>query len=138
MSIDKDQIRFLFKKTKQVFCPAFNNESVIFNAKGVNHLLYKGNRSERDLSRVQMNIQLLPGAIKVLRSMPYFQEESFYEEGGKVYRFWAFEAVVDNRRIKAIVRQVGNGKKHFWSVIPAWRKNRFGILNAKNKDLEKE
>ena len=29
------------------------------------------------------------------------------------------------------------GKKHFWSVIPAWRKTRFGISNAPNTNLEK-
>ena len=26
---------------------------------------------------------------------------------------------------KVIVRQVGHGQKHFWSVIPAWRKDRY-------------
>ena len=111
---------------------------VIFNAKGINHLLYKGNRSERDLSRIQTNIRLLPRAIRVLQLMPFFQEESGYEKEGVKFRYWAFEAVVDDRRVKVVVRQIGNGRKHFWSVIPAWRKDRFGVLNAMNRDLEEK
>jgi len=68
--------------------------------------------------------------------MPLPQEESKYIKKGKVYLFWAFEAVVDKRRIKVIIRQVGNGKRHFWSVIPAWRRNKFGVINAKKSNLE--
>jgi len=78
-----------------------------------------------------------PRAIHLLKQSTFYQEESFYVRQGTIYHFWAFEAVVDNRRIKVVVRQVGKGKKHFWSVIPAWRKTRFGILNARNTNLEK-
>ena len=138
MNIYKNQIQAIFQQTKQITCPAFGGEMVIFNAKGINHLLYKGNRSERDLSRIQTNIRLLPRAIRVLQLMPFFQEESGYEKEGVKFRYWAFEAVVDDRRVKVVVRQIGNGRKHFWSVIPAWRKDRFGVLNAMNRDLEEK
>lgn len=134
----KDKIRLIFRQTKEISCPAFNGEKIVFNAKGINHLIYKGNRSRRDRARIQTNFRLLPRAIKILQSSVFFQEESFYERNGRIYRFWAFEAVVDNRRIKVIVRQIGKSRKHFWSVIPAWRKNRYGILNAKKRNLEKE
>ena len=138
MNIYKNQIQAIFQQTKEIACPAFGGEMVIFNAKGINHLLYKGNRSERDLSRIQTNIRLLPRAIRVLQLMPFFQEESGYEKEGVKFRYWAFEAVVDDRRVKDVVRQIGNGRKHFWSVIPAWRKDRFGVLNAMNRDLEEK
>lgn len=134
----KDQIKKIFDATKEVRCPAFPDEKVVFNAKGINHLIYKGNRSRREQSRIQTNIRLLPSAIKVLKVMVYPQEETSYLRVGVNYKFWTFEAVVDNRRIKVIVRQVGNGKKHFWSVIPAWRKDRFGILNAKKRNMEED
>ncbi len=136
MSKFKDQIKKIFDATKEVRCPAFPGEKVVFNAKGINHLVYKGDRSRREQSRIQTNIRLLPSAIKVLKAMVYPQEETSYLRVGVNYKFWTFEAVVDNRRIKVIIRQVGNGKKHFWSVIPAWRKDRFGILNAKKRNME--
>lgn len=63
--------------------------------------------------------------------MPIPQEESKYVFENKQYKFWAFEGVIEGKRIKTIVRQVGHGHKHFWSVIPAWRKTKFGRLNAK-------
>lgn len=138
MKTFKDQIKKIFDQTKEINCPAFPDEKVIFNAKGINHLIYKGNRSRREKSRILTNIRLLPSAIKVLKSMVYPQEETYYLRNGITYKFWTFEAVVDNRRIKVIVRQVGRGKKHFWSVIPAWRKDRFGVLNAKKRKIEED
>lgn len=132
----KNQIRKIFDSSKAVSCPAFSGERIVFNAKGINHLIYKGNRSRREEARILTNIRLLPGAIKVLKLMPYWQEESGYIKEEVSYKFWTFEAVVDDRRIKVIVRQIGNGRKHFWSVIPAWRRDRYGILNAKSRDLE--
>ena len=133
-----DQIKIIFKRAKEISCPAFNNEKIYFNAKGINHLIYKGNRSRRDTNRIHTNIRLLPRAIKLLSRSTFWQEESCYIADNTSCKFWALEAVVDDRRIKVIVRQLGNGKKHFWSVIPAWRKDRFGIINAKSKKLEED
>lgn len=79
-----------------------------------------------------MRVNLLPHALEMLKRMPLPQEESsLTDKRGKVCRYWAFEAVVNNRRIKVIIRQIGNGKKHFWSVIPAWRRVRGEVVNAK-------
>ena len=132
----KNQIKKIFDQHKEIECPAFPNETIIFNAKGINHLIYKGSRSRREKSRILTNIRLLPEAIKILQLMPFAQEENSYIRDKVNYRFWIFEAVIENRRIKVIVRQVGNGRKHFWSVIPAWRRDRYGILNAKSRKVE--
>ena len=132
----KQQIKTIFDQTKHVKCPAFHNERIICNAKGINHLIYKGNRSRRPKDRIETNIRLLPRAIQLLQKSTFWQEESTHNHDTVTSHFWAFEAVVDDRRIKVIVRQVGNGEKNFWSVIPAWRKDRFGILNAKKRALE--
>lgn len=132
----KVEIKKIFEKNKKIACPAFKGETIVFNAKGINHLIYKGNRSRREKSRIEINIHLLPRAVEVLKKATWWQEESHYLHEKTLYKFWAFEAVVDSRRIKVIVRQVGKGKKHFWSVIPAWRKDRYGILNAKKRNLE--
>lgn len=135
MKIYKKQIQKIFVKNKRVRSPAFGEE-IVFNAKGINHLIYKSSRSRRDKARIVTNIRLLPRAIHLLSSATFWQEENSYIKDTIIYKFWAFEAVVDDRRIKVIVRQVGNGKKHFWSVIPAWRRDRFGILNAKKRNIE--
>ena len=121
-----------FKRNKKVKCPAFPNEYVIFNSKGLNHLFYKCPRSGRNEKEIKTRVSLLPSTLKIISKMPYPQEESSYISKGTKYRFWAFEAVVDQKRVKVIVRQIGKGKKHFWSVIPAWRKTKFGRVNAKS------
>jgi len=89
-------------------------------------------KSARTKHEARVRVKLLSRAVKLLQLMPLPQEESTYLFERKRYRFWAFEGVVDNKRIKVIVRQAGNGSKHFWSVIPAWRKTRFGPRNAKS------
>lgn len=131
-----DPIKKIFDQHKEIDCPAFPHEKIHCNAKGINHLIYKGNRSRREESRILTNIWLLPRAMMVLKLMAFTQEETTYTKDGIAYQFWTFEAVVEERRIKVIVRQVGNGKKHFWSVIPAWRRDRYGILNAKKRNME--
>jgi len=110
----KKQAKDFFRKVKSVNCPTFPKEKIYFNSKGLSHLFYKGSR-----------------AVKVLTLMPLAQEESCFRVPGKQIRYWAFEAVVDDRRIKVIVRQIGRGKKHFWSVIPAWRRIRGCVVNAR-------
>lgn len=135
----KQQARIFFRKTKSVSCPAFPNEKIVFNSKGLSHLFYKGSHkvSSRPDKETQIRVSLLPRAVKVLKLMPLAQEENTFTTEGRKVKYWAFEAVVDGRRIKVIVRQIGNGKKHFWSVIPAWRKIRGAAINSRS-DLRKE
>lgn len=130
----KKQAKLLFQSHKSVISPAFPGETIIFNSKGLSHIFYKGSQktSTRPEKEAQTRVQLLTFAVKILELMPLPQEESsLIDSRGRKCRYYAFEAVVDNHRVKVIVRQVGNGVKHFWSVIPAWRKIRGQIVNAK-------
>jgi len=135
----KKQAKEIFTQEKAINCPAFQNESIVLNSKGLSHLFYKGSGKNRTRvkSQIEIRVKLLPGAIKLLKIMPVYQEEAEYTFKEKKYRFWAFEGVIDGRRIKTIVRQKGNGKKHFWSVIPAWRKSGRIVRNVKS-DLRKQ
>ncbi len=91
----------------------------------------------REVARIKTNLRLLPGAIKLLKMMPFAQEEASYVSNGVEMKYWAFEGVVDKRRIKVVIRQKGKGLKHFFSVIPAWRKDRFGNIKNARGDLRK-
>jgi hypothetical protein len=120
----KRMAKEIFRKTKSVECPAFTGEKISFNSKGLNHLFYRGHRRPREPKQSAIRIKLLPRAIKMLMIMPIYQDEISYVVGGRKFRFWSFEGVADGRRIKVIVKQIGSGKKHFWSVIPSWRVKR--------------
>ena len=44
----------------------------------------------------------------------------------KAVRYWGIIAIVDGRKIKVIIRKVGDdGRMHFWSIVPAWVTNKF-------------
>lgn len=134
----KETAKREYVKIKSVSCPAFTKEKIVFNAKGFNHIFYKGSRSDRDFKDIQTRVRLLSRAVILLNKSGVVQEENSYREEskGKVkeFKFWAFEGVIEERRIKVVVRQIGKGNKHFWSVIPAWRSARFSkkVKNYRN------
>lgn len=135
----KRQAKAFFKKHQAVTCPAFPEEKVVFNSKGLRHLFYKGQNKGRPLKEAKVRVELLLRAVNTLSLMPLFQEVRVIKsyEDGKTARFWAFEAVIKDRRIKVIVRQIGRGKKHFWSVVPSWKRIQDKRVNAKS-DFWKE
>ena len=47
-------------------------------------------------------------------------KDSRWEHVLKDVTFYEFIAVLDNIRIKIIVKEAIGGEKHFWSVIPHW------------------
>lgn len=88
----KDKAKKFFQDTRTVDCPAFPNEKIFFNAKGLQHLFYKGSRSKRELKRIAKNIELLPRAVKLLKLMPIPQEEDTYTaHEKKAFRCFEFK-----------------------------------------------
>ncbi|MBU1091745.1 hypothetical protein KKA27_02705 [Patescibacteria group bacterium] len=121
-----------YQKIRAVRCPVLNNELVHFNAEGFNHLIYKGKRRERNKNNQITKFKLLPKARTIIEISTTYQEydeslttvrkkrfKKIVEETTTV-KYWGFVAIIQNFRTKVIVRQIGNGQKHFWSVIPAW------------------
>ncbi len=108
-----------------------------------------------------MKFELLDKAKFIIETSTTFQE---YDEGfeyrtvekyGKrvqenaVVRCWGLIAVVKKFRAKVVIRQVGNGKKEFYSVIPAWFLRQYrsikiieistkgGLLEKRRRDTKK-
>mgnify|MGYP000936067658 CR=1 FL=1 len=122
-----------YKKIGAIRCPAFNNELVHFTAEGFNHLVYKGPRHERSQNDQITKFKLLPNAKNIIEISTTFQEydeslimvrkkrfKKIAEESSTV-KYWGFVAIIKNFRVKVVIRQIGNGQKHFLSVIPAWK-----------------
>jgi hypothetical protein len=116
----------------EVQCPYFNS-TVRFNSEGFHHLRYKTPGSERD-KKAQMHKFRLISAAKIVISKSGTVQEYRKQWGAvgrkrksdgsrsmKEMQYWGFVAIVgeatDKIRIRAIVRQVGNGNPHFWSVM---------------------
>jgi hypothetical protein len=126
----------VYASTKPRISPALR-EQVFFTSEGFNHIVFTGARRERERSSQIMRFKLLPRAIRLVSHANTFQE---YEETLKEFevkarkkrqrqskpvRYWGIIAIFEGRKIKVILRRIGNGQLHFWSVIPAWTTNKF-------------
>jgi hypothetical protein len=133
----REDAQKLYNSTKPVFSLVLN-EYVYFNAEGFNHIIFKGSRTERERSSQMARFKLLPRAIKLIALSTTYQEyeETLKEFEVKSYKkkvrktkpvkYWGIIAITDGRKIKVILRKIGdNGQLHFWSIVPAWVTNKY-------------
>ena len=133
----RDDAQQFYTSTRPVQSPVLG-EFVHFTAEGFNHILFKGSRSERERPSQILRFKLLPKAIKLIGLSTTFQEyeETIKEFDIKSYKkkvrkskpvkYWGIIAIIDGRKIKVILRKIGdNGQLHFWSIVPAWTTNKY-------------
>lgn len=123
-----------YKSFGEVYCPYFQ-EKVHFNAKGLDHIKFKSWNRTRLTQDQYMRLKLLHLAPKVLKLSHTVQgifEAQIFERRKinsrwekKLLRvsYYEFIAVMENIRVKVIVKYVEGGEKFFWSIIPFWRVN---------------
>lgn len=134
MEIEKQKEIFHKKyiEINKVFCPYIESD-VIFNSDGFRHLIYASGDKKRNDNSIAMRLKLVMSAKKLLECTTTLQEyfEDIVEIHTKVHNkpaivkkrliYWGFIGIIDNKwKIKVVVRKVGNGNPHFWSVIPNW------------------
>jgi len=132
----RENAQTFYNSTGRIFSPALNDQ-IHFTAEGFNHIIFKGSRSERDRSTQILRFKLLPLAIKLVKLATTYQEyeETLKEFEIKAYKkrarksksvkYWGLIAIIDGRKIKVIIRKIGdNGTMHFWSIVPAWVTNK--------------
>lgn len=141
-----------YKKISKVYCPYFEYE-IPFTSDGFNHLQFSAGR-KRDKKVQMLKFSLLPAAVPILRRSGTLQEHRktmqvasigrhTREKGRMVYvEYWGFVAIVPHRehplRIKVIVRKVGAGNPHFWSIMPAQKLGVDSRLKVSGPDMEHE
>ncbi len=123
--------KILYEKNQTIRCPFFEGD-VTLNADGFNHLLYKTNRLPRNVKAQLLKLRLLKKALRIIQKAGTVQEYRVkIEKFGKVSKdgftktkqveYWAFHHIVGEQKkflIRVIVRRIGDGKPHFWSVMP--------------------
>ncbi len=132
----KEQAEIFYSNIKEVHCPYLKSD-VFFNAKGLEHLKFKS----RNHARLQKDqyvrlrlISLAPEILKLSHTVQGVQEaksfelEKMHSRWERILRnvtYYEFIAVIRRVRIRVIVKQVENGPKYFWSIIPFWRMDTF-------------
>lgn len=130
----KDIAAKFFNKNKKIKSACL--EDVVLNSDGFMHLIWRNEvkKHKRDWKNQVKRFHLLIYVKPVLQGMQYYQEYSEALESvqvkkrrkllfeTKVVKYWAFIAIIDDRiRIKIILRKIGAGNIHFWSIIPIWK-----------------
>lgn len=133
----KAQADKVYRSVVRAKCPALNAE-VNFSSDGFHHLQYNSSRVERSKEVQRIKFLCLKDAIEVIKKTTTIQEyrEAIQPVGKvgshgfrstKVVKYYGFVAITSfdkPRRIKVIIRKVGDGSYQFWSVMPSWREER--------------
>ena len=146
----KTEAEELYAALEPVYCPYFG-EKITFNAKGIKHLKFKSDEVARPQSDQYSRLKLVhiaPDILKLSHTVQgiwrtkRFEIQKTHSRWEKVLKevlYWEFIAVLENVRLKVIVKQVAGGEKHFWSVIPFWGINKetsSRILHSGNPDSD--
>ncbi|MBT3293466.1 hypothetical protein HN512_02410 [Candidatus Peregrinibacteria bacterium] len=141
-----------FQNNKKINCPAIGE--IRLNSDGFNHLIYKDKRhkQKRDWKNSIKRFHLTGYIKRILNGMAFYQEYSEWHEPiqithhgknetvNKLVAYFGFIAVIDDKiRIKIIIRKIGNGNPHLWSIIPIWKSKYYKdikIVDISTGDLE--
>jgi hypothetical protein len=135
----KEDARKLYSSFGSIKCDALGGQSVYFTSEGFNHLIYK-NKRERSKNDQFMRLKVLDLAKRILDITTTYQE---YEEvlqnilvkvkKHKEYssipvKYWGFIAIIENKKLRVVVKQIRGGRLQFWSVAPFWRTTKHGDI----------
>jgi hypothetical protein len=123
----KRKAKEIYVKIGKVWCPALHDQ-IAFNKKGFDHLTWQGKRSRRRNEQMR-RFALLAYAPEILSAphddFKYREAEQTFR--GKLHgmknkmtslaRFWGFEGKAEDGNVRVVVRQIGNGQKHFFSIF---------------------
>ncbi len=135
----------MYKSIGSVYCPYFKSE-VIFNTEGLNHVSFKGLERPRPPADQRLRFKHLhyaPEVLKMSKTIQGVRDGMSFERVRRNNRtdillvrvtYYEFIAILDDRRFKVIVKQVENGRRFFWSIIPFWKVDGQGrrILSSGN------
>lgn len=115
-----EKARSDYSKFEKVLCP-YLNDSVHFTSKGFNHLVYKTDRTRRTEAEINARMKSLKHLRSILSNSGTLQER---EVVGSGQMFYAFIAIIDDKKYKVVVSNTKEGKYVFVSIIPRWKTSR--------------
>ena len=119
-------------KIGHVRCPYFHDD-VLLGVEGITHLSFKNYGRPRQKEDQYVRCRLLYLVPKILershlvqdiRKVGRFERVRAHNRTDVVHKqvtYYEFIALLEGKRIKVIVKQIENGERFFWSVIPFWK-----------------
>ena len=105
-----------YKKYLSIFCPYISQE-ISFTSSGFKHMLWKSNGTPRSSGIIKERLAALKFVKDILSKSGTLQE---YEKLGN-RDFFAFIAIVEDKKYKVVVTKYNTDKYKFVSVIPKWK-----------------
>jgi hypothetical protein len=131
----KSQNEDLYKSIGEVYCPYFK-EKISFNAQGLEHIKFKRRDRARPEQDQYMRFKLLflvPEILKLSHTLQGILKTKKFERVRvhnrtdnvlKLVNYYEFIAVIKRNRVRIIIKQIDEGQKFFWSIIPFWGMNK--------------
>ncbi len=128
----RSEAEAFYNTVGEIRCPHFG-EKVAFNAAGLKHLRFKSDMVARPRPEQYARLKLLtlaPQVLSLSRTVQGIWKTNHFERIRahnrtdtilKPVSYYEFIAILDNVRVKVIVKQIESGQKFFWSVIPYWK-----------------
>lgn len=95
---------------RKIKCPAFGSEDVLVTREGWEHLAHSKRKSKLDVFGRFFVLELIKPLLEVSQKAVYYRKIDSTQ-------YWGFEGIVENVRLRVIVRQIEDSAKHLYSVI---------------------
>jgi hypothetical protein len=130
----KGEIEEKYRNTSPVDCP-YLKDKVYFNSRGLDHMKFKAWNRPRVKFDQYLRLKLFPLVPEALRRSNTVQgiwkrrewerqkRHGRWEKSLKDVAYYEFVAVIGKVRIKVVVKEIADGRKFFWSIIPFWKMN---------------
>jgi len=138
----KSEAEEFYRSIGVVYCP-YLKDTVAFNTKGLEHIKFKERGKARVRTDQYIRFKLLKLAPKIISNshtlQEYFETKKFEKINTNSrweYRvveviYYGFVAIINQARIKIIIKQIVGGNKFFWSLIPFWKNDKKNSGNKK-------
>ena len=111
-----------YKKTGSIFCP-YLKKNVAFNARGLEHIKFKGRNKARSKEDQYVRLRCLPLAEKIIalsHTLQGFQERNElvnvkrnkWTHEMQSVAYYEFIAVIQDVRVRVIIKQIKGGDPH--------------------------
>ena len=133
----KKKAREIYNKILRVESPKLD-EPITFNKIGFRHLIRKGGKRRTKADQIR-RFALLVHAKEIIKdpeteitSTEREIEHPAFRHGSKIRvktqtRFWSFRKITNNKSITVVVRQLGRGTKHFFSIYDKKQRNQKAV-----------
>lgn len=107
----RDKTRIIYRGLGALFRPALG-ELVYFDSAGLNHMIYKG-KDRRPIPDQIRRFKLFVHVAHVIQKAGTVEKSSSLSN----IQFWSVTHVVEDKEITVVIRQINQGRKHFYSVM---------------------